>query len=93
MRGQSVVVSYSSRCHKVVKRLPFHNVSSFVSSDLFTVIVSAKKAFLHFEGPLTNLLFEHSKPTHSSHSFLGMINHTTYYFFVFDICLRSYIDT
>ena len=87
------MVIYSLRSHEVVKRLPFYNVSSFASNNLFTIIVSGKKGFIHFEGWLTNVLLEHNKPTHSSHSFLGIINHTTYYFFVFDICLRSYIDT
>ena len=36
---------YSLRSHDVVKRLPFHSVSSFASSDLFTVIVSPNKVF------------------------------------------------
>ena len=36
---------YSLRSHEVVKRLPFHDVSSFASSNLFTVIVSPKKHF------------------------------------------------
>ena len=84
------MVIYSLRSHEVVKRLPFYNVSSFASSNLFAIIVSGKKGFVHFEGWSTNVLLEHNK---RSHSFLGIINHSTYYFFVFDICLRSYIDT
>lgn len=36
---------YSLRSHEVIKRLPFHNVSSFTSSNLFTVIVRPKKHF------------------------------------------------
>lgn len=37
---------YSLRSHEVVKRLSFHNVSSFASSNLFTVIVSVNKGLL-----------------------------------------------
>ena len=36
---------YSLRSHEVVKRLPFHNVSSFASSNIFTIIVSPKRHF------------------------------------------------
>jgi hypothetical protein len=43
IRGQSIMLIYSLRSHEVVKRLPFHNVSSFASSNLFTIIVSLKK--------------------------------------------------
>ncbi|KAF9224657.1 hypothetical protein BS17DRAFT_86268 [Gyrodon lividus] len=37
-RGQSIMVIYSLRSHEVVKRLPFRSVSSFASSNHFTVI-------------------------------------------------------
>ncbi|KAH0839378.1 hypothetical protein J3R83DRAFT_75 [Lanmaoa asiatica] len=45
IRGQSVMIIYSLRSYEVVKRLPFHNVSSFASSNYFTVIVGPKKHF------------------------------------------------
>ena len=52
IQSQSVMLIYSLRSHEVVKRLPFHNVSSFVSSNIFTVIVSPQKAFLYSRGSL-----------------------------------------
>ncbi|KAF8838160.1 hypothetical protein BDN67DRAFT_991441 [Paxillus ammoniavirescens] len=47
MRGQSFMVIYSLRSHEVVKRLPFHNVSSFASSNDFTVICTTNPPTLH----------------------------------------------
>ncbi|KAF8416397.1 hypothetical protein L210DRAFT_730743 [Boletus edulis BED1] len=41
IQGQSMILIYSLRTHEVVKQLPFHNVSSFASSKLFTVISTA----------------------------------------------------
>ncbi|KAI9464881.1 hypothetical protein HD554DRAFT_2026168 [Boletus coccyginus] len=47
MRGQSIMLIYSLRSHEVIKRLPFHNVSSFASSNLFTVISTTNPPALH----------------------------------------------
>ncbi|KAF8125490.1 hypothetical protein EV363DRAFT_1225882 [Boletus edulis] len=47
IQGQSMILIYSLRTHEVVKRLPFHNVSSFASSKLFTVISTANPPTLH----------------------------------------------
>ncbi|KIJ59762.1 hypothetical protein HYDPIDRAFT_177705 [Hydnomerulius pinastri MD-312] len=45
--GQPIMVIYSLRSHEVVKRLPFHGVSSFASSNHFTVISTTKPPTLH----------------------------------------------
>ena len=84
---------YSLRFHEVVKTLPFYNVSSFASSKLFTVIVSRNRAFFHLCELLTSYVPEYHEPTYSSCPFIGIINHTTYYFFLFHIWLQSYINT
>ncbi|KIK97003.1 hypothetical protein PAXRUDRAFT_825396 [Paxillus rubicundulus Ve08.2h10] len=47
IRGQSFMVIYSLRSHEVVKRLPFHNVSSFASSNDFTIICTTNPPTLH----------------------------------------------
>ncbi|KAF9237016.1 hypothetical protein BU15DRAFT_88909 [Melanogaster broomeanus] len=46
-RGQSIMIIYSLRSHEVVKRLPFRSVSSFTSSNHFTVISTTNPPTLH----------------------------------------------
>ncbi|KAG8218093.1 hypothetical protein J3R82DRAFT_3608 [Butyriboletus roseoflavus] len=46
-RSQSIMLIYSLRSHEVVKRLPFHNVLSFASNSLFTVVSTTHPPTLH----------------------------------------------
>ena len=63
---------YSLRSHEVVKRLPFHNVSSFASSNIFTIIVSPKRHF--FIQRITHKLRSRAQQTHLLFTF-SLLHH------------------